>query len=58
MFVSFASSYTVCGLSAQSEFNLSPNWLVGSAEMILPVCGVWVTGHKEFSLMFEYFLLE
>lgn len=25
--------------------------------MILPVCGVWVTGWKEFSLIFKYFLL-
>lgn len=42
----------------QSELNFSPKCLVGSAEVILPVCGGWVTGHKEFSLMFEYCLLE
>lgn len=53
MFVSFASSYTLCDLSAQSELGFSPNCLVGSAEMILPVCGIWVTGQEGFSLTFE-----
>lgn len=58
MCVSFASSYTLCGLSAQSELDFSPNCLVGSAEVILPMCGIWVTGQKAFSLIIEYFLLE
>lgn len=47
--------YTVWFVCTVSDF--SPNCLVGSAEMILPVCGVWVTGQKEFSLIFEYFIL-
>lgn len=55
MFVSIASSYTLCGHSVQSELDFSPTCLIGSAEMILLVCGLWVTGQEEFSLVFEMY---
>lgn len=55
MFVLIASSYTLCSHSVQSELDFSPICLVGSAEMILLVCGLCVTGHEEFSLIFEMY---
>lgn len=55
MFVSIASSYTLCGHSLQSELDFSPICLIGSAEMILLVCGLWVTGQEKFSFLFEMY---
>lgn len=54
VFVSIASAYTRCG-HVQAELDFSPICLIRSAEMILLVCGLWVTGQEEFSLVFEMY---
>lgn len=55
VFVLIASSYMLCGHSIQSELDFSPVCLIGSAEMILLVCVLWVTGQEELSLLFEMY---
>lgn len=54
VFVLIASSYMLCGHSIQSEL-ASPVCLIGSAEMILLVCVLWVTGQEEPYLLFEMY---
>lgn len=54
VFVLIASSYMLCDHSIQSKL-ASPVCLIGSAEMILLVCVLWVTGQEELCLLFEMY---